>query len=83
MDVRVNSAFFNWDGLTLNAFFVIVMDKIATGGTMPMKLKRNILPKYIGIVRPVLTCLIFTVPCLMLRAAVLYAAPSDAFTAEI
>ena len=41
-----------------------------------MKLKRNIIPKYIGIALLILTCLIFTVPELMLRAAVFCAAPS-------
>ena len=47
-----------------------------------MKLKRNIIPKYIGIALLILTCLIFTVPGLMLRTAVLCAAPSYAFTAK-
>ena len=47
-----------------------------------MKLKRNIIPKYIGIALLILTCLIFTVPELMLRAAVFCAAPSYAFSVE-
>ena len=43
---------------------------------------RKHLPKLIGIALLILTCLIFTVPELMLRAAVFCAAPSYAFSVE-
>ena len=45
-----------------------------------MKLKRNIIPKYIGIALLILLCLIFLIPDLSLRAYVI--SPKSALTME-
>ena len=47
-----------------------------------MKLKRNIIPKYIGIALLILLCLIFLIPDLSLRAYVFLISPKSALTME-
>ena len=47
-----------------------------------MKLKRNIIPKYIGIALLILLCLTFLIPDLSLRAYVFLISPKSAFTME-
>ena len=47
-----------------------------------MKLKRNIIPKYIGIALLILLCLNFLIPDLSLRAYVFLISPKSALTME-
>ena len=47
-----------------------------------MKLKRNTIPKLIGIALLILLCLIFLIPDLALRTAVFWRSPVKAFTME-